>query len=258
MRISILLVIIFIPIALFGQEEDTTFLSRCSIGISISPDVAGRTIFVNTDDDKMKEVADEFREIDKPFIAYTFGLGMNYSVTNHFSVETGLLFSNKGFGTKKVEMSELYFGDMIDPRYGYVYEVQPGSHSGSIESVRFVHNYYYLDVPFRIYYTAGQDRLRFVGGVGITANFLLEAKHSAIYVYTNGERERITRDEQYDFAKFNVSPSISAGVDYKLNHQFNIKLVPYFSYGLIKIIDSPISSRLWSTGLNFSVFYNLK
>lgn len=256
MKRLMLLLFVFIPAILYGQDAEKSFISKCSISISISPDVTGRTIFANKDEEDLDEIVDEFKQLDKPLIGYSGGVGLNYKVTDHFSVGTGLLFSNKGFGIKKFKMDDLYFGDQIDPRSGYVYQTLPNNYFGSLKSIRFVYNYYYLDVPFRFYYTAGEKRLRFVGGLGITANFLLESKQSTIYVYSNGDRERITRDQPNDFAKFNLSSNISAGVDYKLNNQFNIKLEPIFNYGLIKIIDTPVSSHLWSAGLNFSIYYN--
>jgi len=256
MRVLILVLTIFVPTVLFSQDAGKSFINKISIGINISPDVTGRTIFNNSGDGNLDDIVDAFSDLEKPMMAYSGGVTLNYATSTHFSVVAGLMFSNKGFSTKKAD--DLFFGDMIDPRYGYVYNTQDNSYVGSIKSIRFVSNFYYLDIPLRIYYTTGQKRLRFVGGLGVTANYLLKAKQSAIYVYTNGERERITSDQPHDFRKFNVSPSVSAGVDYRMNSEISVKFEPTFTYGLIKITDSPISGRLWSAGLNFSVYFQIK
>ncbi len=64
--------------------------------------------------------------------------------------------------------------------------------------------------------------------------------------------------QQYKFNKFNLSPTISLGIDYTITEKFNFKIEPTFRYGILKIIDAPLISYLWSAGLNMSFYCTFK
>lgn len=48
------------------------------------------------------------------------------------------------------------------------------------------------------------------------------------------------------------------GIDWQMCNKFNLRVEPTFRYGLLKIIDEPITAYLWSCGLSFTCYFPLK
>jgi hypothetical protein len=47
------------------------------------------------------------------------------------------------------------------------------------------------------------------------------------------------------------------GLEYRLKNSFFIRAEPTFRYGILKIIDQPVTEYLWNAGLNIGVYYDL-
>jgi len=71
MRVLILVLTIFVPTVLFSQDAGKSFINKISIGINISPDVTGRTIFNNSGDGNLDDIVDAFSDLEKPMTAYS-------------------------------------------------------------------------------------------------------------------------------------------------------------------------------------------
>jgi hypothetical protein len=50
---------------------------------------------------------------------------------------------------------------------------------------------------------------------------------------------------------------MSAGVDYRINEKMNLRIEPTFRYGVLKIIDMPVTGYLYSGGINVAYYYGL-
>jgi hypothetical protein len=124
--------------------------------------------------------------------------------------------------------------------------------------VKLISNFIYADIPLKIFFRHGEKRIQFISGIGITTNFLIKVTQTNIFKYKNGEVERKTEKQPYDFRSINISPTVSFGIAYQLTSKLNLRAEPAFRYGIIKITDTPITAYLWSAGLNFSCYYALK
>ncbi len=240
----------------FGQDtlklNVTPSYKRFLIGINISPDYCYRTL-ESTNGSSISNEIIELRDKDEIFkIGYTAGFNFCYNISKKFGIESGVHYSNKGFAFKA---SNLTFGDMIDPRYGFVY-----TSNGTVgpKKIKFVYNYHYLDVPIRAIFIFGEKRIHFVASLGVTTNILINATQTSVFEYEDGDIKRNTIDQPYEFKTLNLTPTISVGMDYKISERINFRVEPTFRYGLLRIIDTPVTAYLWSGGLNITGYYAIK
>lgn len=248
-NLIILLAVLFSTSSL--SQSDSTGFKRLLIGVSVSPDYCYRTL-KNNDGSAISDVIIKMREDNEdPKLGYTAGLSVIYNISEKIGFESGIHYSTKG---EMNRLDNLTYGDMIDPRYGFTYAPQ----TPSPEKVTIFYHYNYLDIPFRAIFSFGKKRMRFISGVGITTNVFLNARQISISEYANGDSNRSVNKRDYDFRPINLSPSISAGIALRLGEKINLRCEPTFRYGLIKIIDTPVTSYLWSGGLNISCFYAIK
>ncbi|HRN94808.1 MAG TPA: hypothetical protein PL084_08790, partial [Chitinophagales bacterium] len=77
-----------------------------------------------------------------------------------------------------------------------------------------------------------------------------------VLVYSN-HTKRETIPISYNYKKVNISPLISVGIDYKINSRMNLRVEPTFRYGVLKLMDTPITTYLYSGGLNISYYFGL-
>lgn len=245
-----------ISLAAFGQDslksKVSTEFNRLLFGVNVSPDYCYRTLSNNDGSSTSSMIIDLRNDKEVAKIGYTAGLNICYNICKHLGVEVGVQYSNKGYAFKK---SDLTFGDMIDPRYGFVYPVY---NSIVPSKIKFIDNYIYVDVPMRAIFSFGEKRIHFVTSIGVMTNILLKATQTSVVEYENGDTKRQTQDQKYDFKTLDISPTVSVGLDYKISSKINLSVEPTFRYGLVKIIDTPVTAYLWSRGLNITCYYSLK
>lgn len=235
-------------IVLVGQS-DTTKSKKLLIGLTASPDMCYRTLENNDGSVTSSMVIDSRNSYEIPKLGYSTGLSICYNAFKHVGFETGLHYSSKG---EKYTNSNLTYGDMIDPRRGFY------THGATATKVEIIYNYNYLDIPLRAIFTFGNKKVKFISSVGVTTNILISATQKSIITFENGDKERNTQKQQYSFKPVNLSPTISLGMDYGFSKKINLRVEPTFRYGLLKISDTPVTSYLWSAGLNITCYYRIK
>lgn len=229
--------------------------SRFSIGANFSPDLGYRTL-VNNNGAPIYEVIIDMRdESEVPLAGYTGGAVIEFACAGRFALESGIQFSNKRYGSGK---NRSYFGDQIDPRYGFIYAIPFHVDTAGLENIRYAYSQYYLDVPLRaVCFWGSAKKFRFIASAGITANIFIKATTTAVMKYDDGDTERIRYDQDYNFNPICLSLTASAGIDYTLNEKFRLRAEPVFRYGISKIVDEPVSGYLWNVGLNITCYYKL-
>lgn len=218
----------------FGQED----MSRFQLGVNFSPDVNYR-ILENNDGTEMSDAiinSRDDREIPK--FGYSTGLNVCFNINRFLGIETGLQYSNKGYQTEKID---LIFGQP-DPSLP--------------EHLKYIDDFHYVDIPLKVNFTAGKKKVRFFSSVGITTNIFIKGTTTSV-IYYSDRTERDKDPTSYDFEKVNLSPTVSAGIDYKINDRMNLRVEPTFRYGVLKIIDAPVTGYLYNGGLNVSYYFGL-
>ncbi|TND08370.1 MAG: hypothetical protein FD123_2166 [Bacteroidetes bacterium] len=240
--------------AVFAQDTTKTkapaAFKRLLTGANISADYCYRILGNNDGSSSSAMIMDTRNSFERPKLGYTGGVNLCYNFSGHFGIETGVQYSNKGY------RSYFDFPDTItDPRLILMYTAYAGP---TPAKVTVTYNHVYLDVPVRIIFSCGEKNIRFVSSIGATTNILLQATQKSVAEYENGDIERNTQDLQDDYKMLNISPTISAGVDYRINDKINLRAEPTFRYGLLKIIDTPITGYLWNAGLNITCYYVIR
>lgn len=239
---KIILIIILLSFSLIAWSQDTTKTTQNSnkqlfLGLSFSPDLAYRT-----------ESSNYYFTEEIAKIGYTTGISARLNITKKFDLESGLFFSNKGY---KNNFYGLTFGDMIDPRRGFIYNTQ-----NAPSEVEYIYSYYYLDIPIKAVFTFGQRKIHFFTSAGITPNILIKATETSSITYQSGNNETNTQDAPFNYNHFNLSPTISLGISRNTEKSI-LKIEPYYSYGLLKIINAPSTAYLWNYGINIAYYINI-
>ncbi len=219
-------------------ESATSDAKPFQIGISLSPDICFRTLKIH-DEDAAGDLPIKLRnDMETAKIGYTAGLNIRYNINDFFGLETGLHYSNKGYKTKMTDVI-IWQPEQSDPN-----------------KMGFIFNFHYIDLPVKATFTFGTNPLRFFTSLGLTANIFLIETETEILVYSD-RTDKTTRRTNYDYNKVNISPTIGIGIDYKLNSSMNLRLEPTFRYGAMKIIDTPLTTYLYSGGIVISYYFNL-
>jgi hypothetical protein len=259
MRQLYLVAAMIISILSYGQDtinpkSATTEFKRLLFGVNISPDYCYRTLQNNDGSSTSSKIIELRNKNEGAKFGYTAGLNICYNISKHLGIEFGLQYSSKGYVNSN-KNSDLVFGDQIAPRNGIVY-----SNTGVIvlTTSKLTYNHNYFDLPIRAILSFGHKRFQFITSLGVTTNILLTATQTNISENTNGSKQRNTNDQRFNFKILNISPLISAGIDYRLNNKINFRIEPTLRYGILKIIDTPVTAYLWTTGVNMTCYYKLK
>lgn len=238
MKICVLIILFTSSLLSYSQDSTLTNKKKLYLGLTVSPDFSYR----NTSNNYY------FTE-ETAKLGYTIGISSRLNITKKISIESGLLLSNKGY---KNNFSGLTFGDMIDPRRGFIYNTQ-----NTPRKVEYIYSYYYLDIPIKAAFTFGQRKIHFFAAAGITPNILIKTTEKSIITYQNGDTDNDSHDALFNYNRFNLSPTVSVGLS-KITAKSILKIEPYFSYGILKIIDALTTAYLWNCGINLSYCIAIK
>ncbi len=247
------LAILLVAGEIFAQEKEPEKKKKgwhrpLEIGLSVSPDYADLLLRNNDGSATADWIIDGRNERETAKLGMSAGLHIGYRITQPVGIEIGVLYSNKGYQTKK---RELTFGEMVDPRYGFVYSTGSGS---APESVRFIYNYHYVGIPLEVNLRIGGHDWTIIPSVGIVTEFLVKPTNTAVLFMSDGSTERNTEESGTDFKFVNLSPTVSLGVEYAFLPSMSVRAEPTFRFGVLQITDTPVTGHLYSAGLQISYY----
>ena len=235
-------IFLLIAIASFkASAQDAKTESKFSIGFNFSPDYNFRTIKSSENGSGVDVVVESRNEREIEKFGYTTGFNLSISLSKKVAFETGIKYSNKGYQTKAID---------------FVFEGNP---TNPLLPAKATHRYIYqyIGVPLKLNLFFGEGDLRFVSGIGITTNFLLNVQSRNNFEYSDGKKETTKSKDTDGFNKIDVSPTLSLGIDYKLTNTIHLRAEPTFRYGIIKTTSTPVTEHLWNAGVNLGVSYQL-
>ncbi|MES2397169.1 MAG: outer membrane beta-barrel protein [Bacteroidota bacterium] len=231
--------LLLISFGLSAQDSTNTTLKHWAIGYTVSPDYCYRTV-TSDGSASMNNIVTFRNENEVPQFGITSGFNVAYFFTKHFSIETGINYSNRGYRTK-------YFSDFISPS---------GTPDPFIPTkINYIYNYNFIDIPLKINFVAGKKKLHFIASAGISANFLLFLKETRISEYSDGRKITSYPKPQTGFDFSDLTMLLSAGTDINLTNKLNLRIEPTFRYSLGIKQTSPIKEHLWSAGLSLGFYY---
>lgn len=115
-----------------------------------------------------------------------------------------------------------------------------------------------MDIPIKANFTTDEGKIRVFTSVGLTANFFIkETLTSVLFFSDHTERKTRMTSESDFYNKLNITPTISVVVDYCINEKMNLRIEPTLRYGVLNIIDTPVTGYLYSGGINVVYYYGL-
>ncbi len=243
---QILLILAVLLIATtYGQEKETPkaekSFRRVLIGINFSPDINSRTMTVP--DERYRWLYDAIKKTDAPKFGYTAGINVCFNITRLFGIETGIQYSNKGFGTKTQ-----YFTSPPSP--------WPNGQN-LYSKGRSAYSFHYISFPLKTNFTIGKGKVRFFTSAGVTVDVLVHSTSTIFLTQTNGTKEHHSSTIR-GLSPLNISAIVSAGIDYKINDRMNLRIEPTFRHNTLKLLKTTtIKSYLWNAGLNISYYFGL-
>ncbi len=228
--------------------------SRFSIGAYFSPDAADIHLQSTDNNQSTEDFIENRNSRETMKFGYTTGLSLVYELNQKFAIETGLEYSDKGYQTKKVALNFGVGGGNTNPPRGFV--LDEGSETPT--DLRFVYHFQYVGIPVKLNYSLGSGKWRFISSIGLTAEYLARASSTTVLYYDEEGPDRENDRDDEDYNTFNLSPSISAGVDYQLNSRMSLRAMPTFRAGVLQIIDdSPVTGYLYSAGVQLGWYMTL-
>lgn len=229
-------------ISSYGQDKTkvttTSEFKRVQIGINISPDICFRTLENNDGSSTSDLVVKLNNENETVKVGYTAGLNICFNIKKNVGLETGIQYSNKGYQTHPIDLI-LSQPDPSEPNKS-----------------KFIYNFHCIDIPLKANITIGKNKVRFFTSVGLTTNIFKKETETSVLVYSD-RTDKITYPTNFDYNKLNISLTISVGIDYKINSRMNLRVEPTFRYGVLKIINAPVTGYLYSGGLDISYYFGL-
>lgn len=229
-------------------QDGATTTRMWRLGMGVSPGIAYRGLVSTEDAGLWDHFITSRNDYEEPRFAYGCSLFCALDLSDRFSVEGGLGYSLMGY---QLNMDELNFGDMIDPNRGFIFQ----TNDNRLRALRY--SFHYLELPVRVVFHCGKGRMRWISSAGLTTSYLLKSTTTSVLQYADGSTERNTSESGYDYNTIGLFPTFSTGVSYALNDRMELRLEPQARYGVLRIIDAPITAHLWSAGVGFSAMWRL-
>lgn len=254
------LIVLFVVFCNFCNAQSTVDSLKVKskkffVGVNFSPSYCYRTLETNTSD-SYKIIVKFRNEDEKPRFGYSFGVNSFIKINRYLEFGYGIQNSVEGY-QYKIDYKSLTFGEMIDPRYGFVYNTD--SMALGINEIIYRYTYKYLEIPLKIGVRFGYKKLKYFADAGLAFSYLYKYSNNVVTKYENGDIDRNSVDYRYfeNVNKFGVFGIASVGVSFDLTKRLFIQGTPTFRYGFIETHDSQINEHLWSAGFNCSLYYNL-
>jgi hypothetical protein len=241
MRYFIFILILLCSAFSFGQKKQNKTANSgfpiTQIGLNTSVNMMYRSLKNNNGSSLSNQLIHTRDENEIPKVGYTVGINVLFNLKSNMSVESGIQYANKGYQTKMLETVSFQPNDPLAP-----------------EKAKFIYHFHYLDIPLKFNYVFGNRKIRYISSIGVTGNIFLKETQTSIRDYAD-RTEKTPTSSGFEYERLNISPTISIGIDYKINNKMNFRIEPTFRYGVMKIIDAPITAYLFSGGVNFGFYY---
>lgn len=237
--LNTLIILMFVLGSAYGQNHKSSS-KKIQIGINYSPDYNYRTLTINHKTQGATQVKDIRNKTESPKFGYTAGLQIALAFHPKIALNIGLQYSNKGYKLKE-KPHAISESDLLNEQH-YI-------------ATRFKYTFHYIDFPLSISYLLGKKRMQMVASTGVTANIFIK-EYLSIFRNTESNQIYIILPSHYNYHKFNLSATISCGINYHLHSKIDVRLEPTFRYQLLKVINSDLSAHLWNFGLNTGLLYS--
>jgi lipopolysaccharide assembly outer membrane protein LptD (OstA) len=192
------------------------------------------------------------------------GIFLNYRLNKKWVIQSGLSYS---WSNSILDPSESYavknnngniqFRVNTISGYGYLQPSSPSSPNvgDSVLTDKAYSKLHYLTIPLNASYRVSLKRFTLLGGAGVTFNFLTDATvETKILGSPFDQHESVVT--LYGLKKINYGILLKAELQYKINSDWGISLIPCFKNALSPInIHSVLSTYPYNFGIGLGVNY---
>jgi hypothetical protein len=231
--------------------------NRVYVGASFTPGISYRLLSHNyyapdpeaptglSEKEIQKYIIDSRNQREKVGFGFDVGAKVGVRLTSFLSIESGIHYARKTY-TQKI--TNLTFGSQWN---GNGYDTVDNGYY-----IRLTDVYHYIDIPLGLNFNFGKKKIRGIVNAGATFNVLIAKtikSKSNIPQSTSG-----IRPDRYPFSQFNLSPFLGIGFEYEINSLMSLRIMPTAQIQALKNIDTPITERLWSAGINTCLLFSFK
>ena len=220
-------------------------------GVSFSPEISYRN-FVKTDFvPGIDQFIEENNDLSESIVGFTAEVFFVKPFARKLSFETGLSFSRDGYNSfiRNLTPESLFLSGVLnsdDPGFDSTNEIETQN--------RFLS----VGIPFRLAYIAEGKNLKFTWSLGVTPEYLLESSSTRIYKFASGEQESFNNDFESAPANFNLTASLSAGVELPINRTSTVRIEPVLRYGVFPTFnEEAYEVNIFSYGLSLKYLFRV-
>lgn len=220
-------------------KKKETKPSRFSITGFFSPDIASYSL---EDDDigNQPDNANQIKKNERHEFSSTSGLLIDYALNKHWSLQSGLTFSNtniaiepKTIYAKADNNGNVKYRLNFSSGYGYlVPSFQPSPSVGdTLKVTATTHKLRYIGIPVAIKYRIVKGKLIIEAMAGVTSNFLTTGKlETEIQRGANNEIDILNKIE--GLKSIYLSGMAGIGAEYRLTGKLSVTLMPTARFAL--------------------------
>ncbi|HKK40376.1 MAG TPA: outer membrane beta-barrel protein [Cryomorphaceae bacterium] len=232
-------------IFIFAESKAQNF------GIGISPEISTRNLVKTDFVPGIDEFIDESNELNDPIIGYTAQAFFIKPFSRKMFFETGLSISRDGYNSLLKNLSNESLLAM-----GLVNSEDPGFES--TEEIETQNRFTSVGIPLRLAFVSSGKKWRFTWAFGVTPEYLLEATSTRVYRFDSGLEESFDNDFDTKPADFNLTASVSAGVEWAIERRSAIRIEPIIRYAAFPTFDrDAYEVNLFSYGLSLKYLFDL-
>lgn len=222
-----------------------------NFGVGISPEISSRNLVKTDFVPGIDEFIEESNSLNESIIGFTAEAFFVKPFARKMSFETGLSLSRDGYNSY---IRDLNYESLL--LLGLVNSEDPGFES--TKEIEIQNRFLAVGIPFRLAFVSDGKKARFTWALGLTPEYFIESSSTRIYRFESGQEESFDNDFDSTPADFNLTASISAGVELPIDRTSAIRIEPILRYAAFPTFDrDAYEVNLFSYGLSLKYFFKL-
>lgn len=237
MKFKVIFIYLFLPFILNSQNENKFYF-----GFNFSPDLCGRTLRNSGNSESVDLLIDIRNNSEISKLGYTAGLSIVYDLNRKFKLETGFLYSSKGFQTP---VKEVFFGDQIRP--DTILDIK--GHSLQIKYI-----YQFIEIPIMLnYFIEIDESLNSFVGLGYNNQILINAFSKFIL------DDKVNNDYYLLNSTNKYIPGVNLllGLEKQIKNNLHVRVNFCAKNSFKSLYNYDLKTYLWSYGINAGIYLPL-
>jgi len=244
---------LFVSFAISGILVCSIFseINAQNFGVGISPEFSSRNLVKTDFVPGIDEFIDQSNELNESIIGFTAEAFYVKPFARRMFFETGLSFSQDGYNSF---IKDLTYESLV--LSGVLNSDDPGFET--TEEIETQNRFLSIGVPLRLAYVSEGKKWRFTWSLGVTPEYLLDARSTRIYHFQSGLEESVDNEFSTAPSDFNLTASLSAGVELAIDRVSALRIEPVVRYAAIPTFDfDTYEVNLFSYGLCLKYYFKL-